>query len=73
MANEMKNMTLRLDEALADSIQAVAEVEGSTVTDVIRTAIAEHVERRKADADFQAMLTRNMKRHADLLKLLADG
>lgn len=70
---EVKNMTLRMDEPLSDSVQAIAEVEGTTVTDVIRTAISEHVERRKADPDFQKMLKRNMERHAQLLSMLADG
>ncbi len=70
---EMKNMTLRLDESLADSVQAIAQVEDTTVTDVIRTAISEHVDRRKADPDFQKLLKRNMERHAQLLSLLADG
>lgn len=70
---EIKNMTLRMDEVLADSVQAIAEVEGATVTDVIRTAISEHVDRRKADPAFQKMLKSNMERHAQLLSLLADG
>lgn len=70
---EIKNMTLRIDESLADSVHAIAEVEGTTVTDVIRTAISEHVDRRKADPDFQRMLKRNMERHAQLLSMLADG
>ena len=70
---DIKNMTLRMDEAMADSVQAIAEVEGATVTDVIRTAISEHVDRRRADPEFQKLLKRNMERHAQLLSLLADG
>lgn len=70
---EIKNMTLRMDETLADSVQAIAEVEGTTVTEVIRTAISEHVDRRKADPEFKKMLKRNMERHAQLLSMLADG
>jgi predicted transcriptional regulator len=70
---EKKNMTLRMDETLADSVQAIAEVEGTTATDVIRTAISEHVDRRKADPEFQKLLKRNMERHAQLLSMLADS
>ncbi len=70
---EIKNMTLRMEESLADTVQAIAEVEGTTVTDVIRTAISEHVDRRKADPEFKKMLKRNMERHAQLLSMLADG
>ena len=66
-------MTLRMDETLADSVQAIAEVEGTTATDVIRTAISDHVDRRKADPEFKKMLKRNMERHAQLLSMLADG
>lgn len=70
---EMKNMTLRMDEKLAENVQAIAEVEGTTVSDVIRTAISEHVDRRRADPEFQKLLKRNIERHAQLLGMLADG
>ncbi len=70
---DMKNMTLRMDETLAENVQAIAEVEGSTVSDVIRSAISDHVDRRKADPEFQKLLKRNMERHAELLSMLADG
>lgn len=70
---ETKNMTLRMDEGLADNVQAIAEVEGTTVTDVIRTAISEHVDRRRADPEFQKLLKRNIERHTQLLSMLADG
>ena len=67
---EIKNMTLRIDEALAESVEAIAEVEDAAV---IRTAISEHVARSKADPEFQKRLKRNMQRHARLSKMLADG
>ena len=70
---EMKNLTLRIDRALADQARTVADVEGSTVSDVIRDALTEHVERRRKDPEFQALLRRNLKRHQELLNMLADG
>lgn len=70
---ETKNMTLRMDEALAETVQTIADVEGTTVSEVIRNAISEHVDRRKTDPEFQKLLKRNMARHAELLKMLADG
>ena len=70
---DTKSMTLRMDERLADKVQTIAEVEGSTVSDVIRDALAEHVERRRRDPEFQAMLQRNLRRHEELLSMLADG
>ena len=70
---EIKNMTLRIDENLAERVRTIAEVEETTVSDVIRDALAEHVERRRGDPEFQAMLERNLRRHQELLSMLADG
>lgn len=70
---ETKTMTLRMDEELAESAQVVASVDGSTVSDVIREALADHIDRRKADPEFQRQLRRNLDRHAQLLSMLADG
>ncbi len=70
---DTKSMTLRMDERLADKVQTIAEVEGTTVSTVIRDALAEHVERRRRDPEFQAMLKRNLQRHQELLNMLADG
>ncbi|WP_420611153.1 ribbon-helix-helix protein, CopG family [Candidatus Poriferisodalis sp.] len=66
-------MTLRIDRTLADRVRTVAEVEGLTVSDVIRAALTEHVERRRRDPEFQALLRRNLKRHQELLNMLADS
>ena len=71
--SDMKNMTLRMDGMLADSVHAIATVEGTTDTDVIRAAVSEYVDRRKADPEFKRLLKRNMERHAELLSMLADG
>ncbi len=70
---DTKNMTLRMDERLAEKVQTIAEVEGTTVSNVIRDALAEHVERRRRDPEFQAMLQRNLQRHQQLLNMLADA
>ena len=70
---DTKSMTLRIDEALAERVRMIAEVEDTTVSDVIRDALAEHVERRRRDPEFQTMLKRNLRRHEELLNMLADG
>lgn len=70
---DTKNLTLRIDRALADQARTVADVEGSTVSDVIRDALTEHVERRRRDPEFQALLQRNLERHQELLNMLADS
>jgi predicted transcriptional regulator len=69
-----KNMVLRLDPALAERLAAVAEVEGRTVSDVAREAIAALVEARRADDRFLRLLDENLARHQRLLDLLrGDG
>ena len=70
---DTKSMTLRIDENLAERVRTIAEVEETTVSDVIRDALSEHVERRRRDPEFQAMLKRNLRRHEELLSMLADG
>ena len=70
---DIRSMTLRIDENLADRVRTIAEVEETTVSDVIRDALAEHVERRRRDPEFQAMLKRSLRRHEELLSMLADG
>jgi len=68
-----KNMVLRLDQALAERLQLVAEVEGRSISDVVREAIAELVDRRRADGRFIRLLEENLARHQRLLELLRDG
>lgn len=69
---DIKSMTLRLDGELVDKVRTIAEVEETTVSDVIRDALADHVEKRRRDPEFQAMLKRNLRRHQELLSRLAD-
>lgn len=70
---DTKNVLLRLDPELADNLRAVAEVEGRTVSDIAREAIAELVERRRNDKRFLRKLDENVARHTELLRALRDG
>lgn len=65
-----KNMVLRLDPELAEQLEAVAEVEGRSVSDVVRQAIGELVARRRKDKKFIRLLEENLKRHERLLAIL---
>ena len=65
-----KNMVLRLDPELAERLAAVAEVEGRSVSDVAREAIAALVESRRQDQRFLRLLEDNLARHQRLLDLL---
>jgi predicted transcriptional regulator len=67
-----KNMVLRLDPQLAERLQAVAEVEGRSVSDVVREAIAALVEQRRSDKRFRRLLEENLARHRRMLELLQD-
>ena len=67
-----KNMVLRFDPALAERLAAVAEVEGRSVSDVAREAIADLVQARRKDQRFRGLLEENLARHQRLLDLLRD-
>jgi hypothetical protein len=67
-----KNLLLRLDHELAEQLQTVAEVEGRTVSDVAREAIAALVEQRRRDERFLRLLDDSLARHQQALELLRD-
>ncbi len=47
-----KNLLLRLDPGLAECLETVAEVEGRSVSDVVREAITALVEQRRGQPVF---------------------
>jgi predicted transcriptional regulator len=67
-----KNMLLRLDPELAERLQAVADVEGRTVSDVAREAIAALVDQRRNDERFARLLEESLDRHRRTLDLLRE-
>jgi predicted DNA-binding protein len=67
-----KNMVLRLEPGLAERLEAVAEVEGRSVSDVVREAITSLVEERQRDERFIQLLEDNVTRHQRLLQMLRD-
>ena len=69
---QTKNMVLRLDPDLAELLATVAEVEGRSVSDVAREAIAALVQARRKDKRFRRLLEDNLARHQRLLALLQD-
>ena len=71
MAEPTKNILLRLDPADAARLQAVAEVEGRSVSEVAREAIRELVESRRKDRRFQRLLRDNVERQRAVLDDLA--
>ena len=67
-----KNIVLRLDPELAERLQTVADVEGRSVSDVLREAVAKLVEQRRKDERFIRLLEENVARHQRLLEALRD-
>ncbi|HEY8458676.1 MAG TPA: ribbon-helix-helix protein, CopG family [Actinopolymorphaceae bacterium] len=72
MPKATKNMLLRLDPELAERLQAIAAVEGRSVSDVAREAIATLVQQRRRDKRFAELLEQSMARHEQILKLLRE-
>jgi predicted transcriptional regulator len=71
MAKEAtKNILLRLDPELAERLQTVASVEGRSVSDVAREAIAALVDQRRSDSRFSRLLEQNLARHEESLNRL---
>jgi predicted transcriptional regulator len=67
---QTKNMLLRMDPGLAEQLEAVAEVEGKSVSEVAREAIAELIKARRRDKRFLQLLEDNLARHRRILELL---
>ena len=65
-------MVLRLDPALAERLEAVAEVEGRSVSDVVREAITALVVARQQDERFIRLVEDNLARHQRILEMLRD-
>jgi predicted DNA-binding protein len=65
-------MVLRLEPGLAERLEAVAEVEGRSVSDVVREAIISLVEERQRDERFIQLLEDNVARHQRILQMLRD-
>lgn len=63
-----KAMTIRLSADQAEALETVATVEAKPVSEVIRAAIAEHIESRKRDPAFQDSLKERIYRARQLLR-----
>jgi post-segregation antitoxin (ccd killing protein) len=64
-------MTLRLTADQADELEAVARAEGISVSDTVREAIAEHIERKRRDKGFRERLRLVMDRDREILERLS--
>jgi predicted transcriptional regulator len=67
-----KTMSLRLDEEQAKQLDAVAMACETTVSEVVRDAISERIDKLRKDTDFKARLERAIERNKEALDLLAE-
>ena len=64
---QAKAMTIRLSADQADELETVATVDNQPVSEVVRAAIAEHIEKRKKNQDFQDSLKDRINRAQRML------
>lgn len=66
----MTTMRVRMADEEATLLRAFALAEDVPVSEVVRTAIAERIEKRRANRDFQERLRRARERHGEAFDLL---
>ena len=64
----VKSMTIRLSAEQADALETVADVEARPVSEIIRAAIAQHINSRRNDPVFQDSLKTRLDRARRLLR-----
>ena len=60
-------MTIRLSADQAEELNVVAAVDGQPISQVVRMAIAEHIEERKRDDEFRDSLRQRIDRAQRML------
>ena len=63
----IKTMTIRLSAEQAEELNVIADVDGKPISQVIRSAIAGHIEERKRDDAFQDNLRQRIQRTERML------
>ena len=66
-----RNLTVRLPEELAADAEALARVEGKSVNETIKDALADAVERKRRDPKFKARVRKIIEEDRELLERLA--
>ena len=66
-----KNLTVRLPDQLAADAEALARVEGKSVNETIKDALADAVQKRRRDPKFKARVRQIIQEDRELLERLA--
>lgn len=69
---EQRVTTVRQDADQHAELEAVAQVEGVPVSQVVRDAIADALNKRRKDPEFQERLQRHLDENRRILERLAD-
>lgn len=69
---ETKVTTIRQDADQHAELEAVAQVEGVAVSQIVREAIADALNKRRDDPDFQVRLQRHLEENRRVLERLAE-
>jgi predicted DNA-binding protein len=69
---ETKVTTIRQSTEQANELEFLARVDGVPVSESIRLAIAEHIENRRNDPDFQLRLKNRIEEDQNILRRLAE-
>lgn len=64
-------MTVRLSDAQASELDAVAEVDGMATAEAIRRAVTDYIEQRRGDEDFRRRSREALERQRAILEKLA--
>ena len=64
----VKTMSIRLTNEQAEALEIVASVESLPLSEVIRTAISEHIDNKTKDPAFQESLRDRLKKAHRLLR-----
>ena len=67
----MKSMTLRLADETAAELEAVARVDGTSVSEQVRGAIEDRIKARREDAEFQKRVRTTIEENQAALERLA--
>lgn len=67
-----KTTSLRLPEAMAAELAAVAQADGMTISDTVREAVEKHIADRCTDPAFKKRLTRKLEKDREVFERLAN-
>jgi len=68
---DTKTLTLRLDSERADAVATIAQANETSVSETLREAIDNLIDRARDDQDFQARLQASIERNQQVLERLS--